>query len=181
MAEDPTHQPHDSLFKHGFRDPANAAAFLKGQLPGLASVISWDRLRLENGSFLDSHLRRSESDLLFSAPMSRISSLREGAPPGRRGRNCLIYLLFAHQREFDRWIALRLLRYMVRIWEDFRKANPRASKLPVIVPVILAQNAERWEVSPQFASLLDLPGGHPRAPRPQGRKDRQTPRERTLG
>jgi hypothetical protein len=29
--------------------------------------------------------------------------------------------------------------------------------MPVILPVVLAQNAEVWEVSPRFDSLLEIP------------------------
>lgn len=144
MAQEPPHQPHDKLFKAGFGDPLNAAGFLEWQLPEtLALGIDWPRLRLESGSFVDSQFRHSESDLLFSAPL--------------RGRPCLIYLLFEHQRTFDPWIALRLLRYMVRIWEECLRKKP--ARLPLIVPVVLAQNARRWELSPDFASLLEIPPG----------------------
>ena len=101
MAEGGIHQPHDKLFKIGFGDPVNAAAFLSGQLPpALSGVIGWDELKPEAGTFVDSHYRHSESDLLFSVPV--------------HGRPGLLYVLFEHQLKCDPWIALRLLRYMVR-------------------------------------------------------------------
>lgn len=144
MLEDPLHQPHDKLFKTTFGDPANAAAFLREQLPpGISAAIRWDELRLESGSFVDSQFRSSESDLLFSTQL--------------HGRECLIYLLFEHQRIFDPWIALRLLRYMLRIWEEFRRNQPQAAKLPLIVPVVLAQNSQPWELSHEFGALFDVP------------------------
>ncbi len=145
MEDDLVHQPHDKLFRSGFGDPNVAAGFLQTQLPAaLASAISWKELRREEGSFIDSQFRASESDLLFSAPL--------------HGRKAFIYILFEHQRHFDRWIALRLLRYMVRIWEDYCKATAAAEKLPLIVPVVLAQNATRWEIPTQFSKLIDLSG-----------------------
>ena len=144
MAETSIHQPHDKLFKCTFGEPANATGFLRGELPtGLSAAIAWDQLRLEPGSFIDSRYRHSESDLLFSAAL--------------HSQNCLIYVLFEHQRELDRWLALRLLRYMVRIWEEFLREQPEATQLPVIVPVVLAQNAKRWKLSPEFLPLLDIP------------------------
>jgi predicted transposase/invertase (TIGR01784 family) len=148
MASDsPLHQPHDKLFKAGFSDPANAAAFLRHQIPeALAERIRWDALALEPGTFVDSQFRESESDLLFSAPVSG-------------GAGCLIYLLFEHQRNKDPSIALRLLRYQVRIWEKFLGEHPKADKLPVILPIVVAQNAESWHLSPRFADLLDLSDG----------------------
>jgi predicted transposase/invertase (TIGR01784 family) len=144
MPEESLHQPHDKLFKSAFGEPSTAAAFLRWEIPpALSSAIDWDNLRLEPGSFVDSHYRQSESDLLFSAPSST--------------SECFVYLLFEHQLAPDPWIALRLLRYQVRIWETWRKNHPKRERLPVILPVVLAQNAEVWKISPQFSTLLDIP------------------------
>ena len=137
------HQPHDKLFKAGFSDPETTARFLRSQLPpALTAAIDWSSLRLEPSSFIDSHFRQSESDLLFHA---------------RAGEQAIaIYLLFEHQTTEDRYIALRLLRYMVRIWETHLKSDPGVL-LPVIVPVVLAQNARPWAIKPELASLLEIP------------------------
>ena len=135
MSDEAIHQPHDKLFKQGFGDPVNAAGFLRHQFPdALAREIDWDRLALRPGSFVDSHFRKHESDLLFSTQF--------------KDRECLLYLLFEHQLAEDPLIALRLLRYMVRIWEGCVKINPGAA-LPVILPVVLAQNEKAWKVSPR--------------------------------
>lgn len=48
---------------------------------------------------------------------------------------------------------------MARIWEKLLRQQPKADKLPVIVPVVLAQNAKRWELPLEFSSLLDIPAG----------------------
>ena len=143
MPEAPIHQPHDKLFKASFGDPINAAAFLRREIPpGLAAKIDWEQLLLQPGSFIDSQFRHTQSDLLFSAPLA-------DAP-------CLLYFLFEHQISQDPLLALRLLRYMVRIWEEWTRNHP-GKKLPVIFPIVLAQNAKVWNISTQFSSLLDLP------------------------
>jgi hypothetical protein len=145
---DPIHQPHDKLFKLGFSDPANAAAFLRTQLESaVAEAIDWSSLKLESGSFIDNHLVGSESDLLFAATLA-------GAP-------CRIYLLFEHQSTEDRWIALRLLRYLVRIWEHHQRETP-TQPLPVILPVVLAQDNRVWDLPETFGALV----GQPRELRP---------------
>ncbi len=144
MADDSLHQPHDKLFKGGFSDPATAAAFLQAELPeSVAGLISWDDLKLQSGTFIDSQFRHSESDLLFATTVA--------------GKDCRVYLLFEHQSAPDPWLALRLLRYMVRIWESHIQAYPSVTKLPAILPVVLAQNAEVWRVEPRLGALLDLP------------------------
>ena len=150
MSEESIHQPHDKLFKAGFGEPANAAGFLRWEIPAaLSEKIDWNQLQVEPGSFVDSHYRHTESDLLFSAPLALLDS--------DTNSKCLVYLLFEHQIAQDRLLALRLLRYMVRIWESWLKTHSNAEKMPVILPVVLAQNAEVWKLSPRFASLLDIP------------------------
>ncbi len=142
------HQPHDKLFQAGFRIPANAAAFLRQHLPpAVASRVEWSKLKHLPGSFVDSGMSKAESDLLFSAPID--------------GCAAFFYILFEHQHNKDPWIALRLLRYMLEIWREFLAKNPGALKLPIILPVVLAQNATVWEIPTQFASLLDLPAENP--------------------
>ena len=153
MSEEPIHQPHDKLFKAGFSDPANAAAFLRWEVPAaISEKVAWDQLRLEPGSFVDSHYRHTESDLLFSTSVA--------------GSSGLLYLLFEHQLTREHALALRLLRYMVRIWETWLNRQPAPASLPVILPIVLAQNAEVWDLSPRFASLLAVPAGCEDALRP---------------
>lgn len=142
MAE-PLHDPHDKLFKSSFSDLPTAAAFFSTHIdPAVAGCILWPSLRLEPGSFVDSALTSSESDLLFSAELG-------GAP-------CRVYLLFEHQSSPDPALALRLLRYLVRIWEGCLRDAPRRP-LPVIVPVVLAQNARPWNLSERFSALIGAP------------------------
>jgi len=143
MDEEPLHHPHDKLFKAGFSDPINAAAFLRWEVPPiLAEKIDWNQLTLQPGSFIDSQYRHTESDLLFSAPIGNTA--------------CLCYLLFEHQTAPQRALALRLLSYMVRIWDTWQAQNP-GLPLPLILPIVLAQNATAWNLPTQFAHLLDLP------------------------
>jgi hypothetical protein len=131
------------LFQAGFRIPANAAAFLRGQLPPAVSArIAWSKLKHVPGHFVDGKMAKAESDLLFRVPFDRQSAF--------------LYILFEHQHDKDPWIALRLLRYMLEIWREFLAKNPGATKLPVILPVVLAQNSTVWSIATRFSELFDL-------------------------
>ena len=144
MADEDLHQPHDKLFKEGFSDPANAAALLRQHLPAeVAALIQWDQLQLIPGSFLDDDLRHSHTDILFSAPLA--------ADPDS---SACVHLLFEHQSTCDPFIALRLLRYMVRIWEEWIRLFGNSKPLPVIFPVVLAQDRRIWKLSTQFSALF---------------------------
>jgi predicted transposase YdaD len=145
MDQEPIHQPHDKLFKTAFRHPPTSAAFLKTQLPPpIVQAIDWSQLSLLPGSFIDSHLRHSESDLLFNAPFLNSSYETN------------LYLLFEHQSTEDPALGLRLLRYMIRIWEKHR-LDSQKSPLPVILPIVICQNDRPWPLKPTLDTLFKVP------------------------
>jgi predicted transposase/invertase (TIGR01784 family) len=140
------HQPHDKLVKSTFSDPDNARAFLQANLPRkLARRIDWSTLSLASGSFIDPEFAATSSDLLFTAKID--------------GQPAFLYILFEHQNQEDPLIGLRLLTYMVRIWSDHLRDDPGATKLPPILPLVLAQDNKPWKSSTRFADLIDIPEG----------------------
>jgi predicted transposase/invertase (TIGR01784 family) len=144
--ERPLHQPHDKLVKSTFSDPDNARAFLQAHLPSkLVRRMDWTSLSLLSGSFIDPEFAATSSDLLFTAKID--------------GHPAFLYILFEHQNQEDSLIGLRLLTYMVRIWNDYLRANPGATKLPAILPLVLAQDNKPWKSSTRFADLIDTPEG----------------------
>jgi predicted transposase YdaD len=146
VSESPLHQPHDKLVKSTFSDPDNARAFLQAHLPRkLTRRIDWSTLNLASGSFIDTEFAATSSDLLFTAQID--------------DRPAFLYILFEHQNQEDPLIALRLLTYMVRIWNDHLRNNPGAAKLPPILPLVLAQDNKPWKSSTRFADLIDIPAG----------------------
>jgi predicted transposase/invertase (TIGR01784 family) len=144
--ESPLHQPHDKLVKSTFSDPDNARAFFRAHLPlKLTRGIDWTTLNLVSGSFIDPEFAATSSDLLFTAQID--------------GHTTFLYILFEHQNQEDPLIGLRLLTYMVRIWNDHLRNNPGAMKLPAILPLVLAQDNKPWKSSTRFADLIDIPEG----------------------
>jgi len=110
----------------------------------LSQALQWEQLELRPGSYVDERLAHLESDLLFRVPF--------------QGLDLFLYCLFEHQSQVDKWMLLRLLSYMVEIWQELLKANPRLERLPPIVPVVLYQGPSRWTVSTRLLDRLDLPG-----------------------
>jgi len=98
---------------------------------------------LQPGAYVDSKLRHQESDLLFAVPF--------------KGQPLLLYLLFEHQRTVETWMVLRLLGYMVQIWQDLLKHDPNLTRLPPIVPLVLYQGPKGWNVPVRFMDRLDMP------------------------
>src|SRR5437763_91741 len=147
MPIDDLHQANDRFFKRFFGRKETAAAFLAAYFPEwLAQSAEWTGLDLRPGSYVDARLRHQESDLLFRVPF--------------KGQELYLYCLFEHQRTVDAWMLLRLLGYMVQIWQDLLKANPQLTRLPPIVPLVLYQGPSRWNVSTRLLDRLALPAEH---------------------
>jgi predicted transposase YdaD len=139
--------PHDLFARFTFGHPERAAAELRAVLPPhVVSEVDWSSLRRESGSVVDPELRETESDLLFTARL-------------RSGRSLLLYVLLEHQSSVDRWMALRMLRYVVRQLEHWRQQHPESTLLPVIIPLVMYHGPEgAWTAPRRVEELFDLPG-----------------------
>jgi predicted transposase YdaD len=134
---------HDLLFKGTFSQPEHAASILRLLLPPeLVARLDWSTLALSPGCFVDEALSERFTDLLFS--------ILFGSYPA------LLYLLFEHESQSEHFMALRLLRYELRIWEAWLKDHPTAKRLPVIIPVVLHHSPKGWTAEVSFEALLDI-------------------------
>jgi predicted transposase YdaD len=134
-------KPHDSIAKWLFSQPAYAASELGLLLPaGLVQALDGSSLTVEPGSFIDEELGSSHSDLLYSVEFA--------------GRPAFVYFLFEHQSSVSGLMALRLLRYMVRIWDRYLAQHPEVTALPPIVPVVLHHSASGWTQSTRFHDFI---------------------------
>ncbi|HEX5750112.1 MAG TPA: Rpn family recombination-promoting nuclease/putative transposase [Archangium sp.] len=140
--------PHDLFARYTFGHPERAAAELRAVLPAhVVSEVDWTSLRREPVSVVDPELRETESDLLFTARL-------------RTGQPLLLYVLLEHQSSVDSWMALRMLRYVVRQVERWRQEHPESTRLPVIIPLVMYHGADGvWTAPRRVEDLFELPGG----------------------
>ncbi|KFA90346.1 hypothetical protein Q664_28875 [Archangium violaceum Cb vi76] len=111
----------------------------------VVSEVDGSSLRREPGSVVDPELRETESDLLFTARM-------------RTGQPLLLYVLLEHQSSVDSWMALRMLRYVVRQVERWRQEHPESASLPVIIPLVMYHGPDRaWTAPRRVEELFELP------------------------
>jgi predicted transposase YdaD len=124
--------PHDALFKSFFATPEHAADVLYAALPeAVVRSIDWGSLRASDTTLIDDSFRESRTDLLLHA---RTTS----------GEPLYVHILFEHQSTEDAWMALRMLRYMVALWERLVADGARA--LPPVIPVVLHHSDHGWRV-----------------------------------
>jgi predicted transposase/invertase (TIGR01784 family) len=123
--------PHDRFFKAVFGRTEVAAEFLERYLPAeVAATVDWTTLRAEKETFLDAQLTQHPADLLYAVTM-------HGGEAG------YVYVLFEHKSYVESRINLDLLRYRVRIWEQWLQ-DGNSGLLPVIIPVVFYHGAARW-------------------------------------
>jgi predicted transposase/invertase (TIGR01784 family) len=138
--------PHDRFFKATFGRAEVAVEFLEHYLPPtVAAALDWTTLRAEKEAFLDPQLTQHPTDLLYAVNL-------HGGDQG------FVHLLFEHKSYVESRINLDLLRYRVRIWEQWLK-DRNTGRLPVIIPVVFYHGAGRWTVKRQFAeTVVEAPG-----------------------
>lgn len=137
--------PHDKLFKETMNRKENAVSFFREYLPGhIVSNADWRSLSISKDSFIDEELKERFSDIVYTVRV--------------KGKLMFIYILFEHQSYVDPFMALRMLGYMIKIWELYLKQNPDAKKLPAIVPIVFYHGRDRWKTDEQFISLIEEPG-----------------------
>lgn len=136
--------PHDAFFKSVFGNLVISRQFFHAYLPQpLAKELDLDHLQVEKGSFVDERLHERHSDLLFRTVL-------------KSGKRAWLYLLFEHQSTPEPDMPFRLLRYLVRIWEQHREQHPGEHPLPFIAPVVLYHGQIPWTTPRRFSEALDI-------------------------
>jgi predicted transposase/invertase (TIGR01784 family) len=66
-------------------------------------------------------------------------------------------VLIEHQSTVDTMIAFRLWHYIFAAWHQFITHNPKAKKLPLIVPILLYQGTAGHTAALDIRKLIDAP------------------------
>ena len=142
--------PHDEFFRLYFRRPELLASLLEFSLPPeLTAELDLTTLAVEDGTHIDEHLREHLSDLAATVELA--------GPSGGATASAKVYILVEHKSYKDPWALLQLLRYMVQVWSEQRKAHPTEPLVPII-PLAVYHGSPQ-AVSNSFAELFppDLP------------------------
>jgi predicted transposase YdaD len=134
------------MFQRVRGHPLNAASQLRSVLPaGVLPQLDLGQLTLVPGSFVDEELCWRHTDLLFSVPVADGSE-----------RQAFLYVLIEHQSSSDPLMPFRILRYMVRIWDQWLDEHRGAKKLPAVIPLVVHHHRSPWNEPTELSELLDL-------------------------
>ena len=143
---DISRRPHDKFFRAYFSDPGILADLIRFVLPAeVIAALDLSTLRIDGGTYIDRALREHFSDIAASVALAP-------AQPDAEGRSAQVYILVEHKSYHDPSALLQILRYMVQIWSERRKASP-GEPLNPIIPV-LVYHGERRALSGTLSSLF---------------------------
>jgi predicted transposase/invertase (TIGR01784 family) len=135
---------HDSYFKDMMSFAAVYIPFLSENLPDyILAEVDITRAEPTKDHFVEKEARQLYSDCLFKMPYKEKDEI-------------LVYVLVEHQSKSDRWMPLRMWRYIFAIWEQYRRDN-KPEKLPLIVPILLHSGKSPYTHPLAIKDLIQAP------------------------
>jgi len=105
--------------------------------------IDFKKLERVETSFVSKKFAKRESDILYRVKY--------------KNREAYIYLLLEFQSTVDKYMALRMLRYVIEIYEMLLKEEKyKNKKLPPIFPLVLYNGVERWRAAENIKDLIEI-------------------------
>ena len=143
-------------------DPLNLRDLLRIHRPELTEHLDFTQAQRINRSFIPADLQKEEADLIFRVPFLFPSV--EGETP----LAVWIYLLLEQQTRPDPTMTLRLLSYMLELWElqkrewDDQNVPPAERRLTPVVPFVFYVGRRSWNTPLSFQAMFDVPPGFER-------------------
>ncbi len=138
---------HDRLIKRAYGRTQAFAVGLRRTLPrALLERLDLRTLRTHATETTDERLRGRLSDLCFTA------ELVDGS------RRHTVYFPLEHASTFAGLMPLRVVSGASALWHEHLGNAPRATTLPLVVPIVLAQPRAR-DTPTRLSGILDVPPG----------------------
>ncbi len=134
-------KPHDSAYKYLFKNKHIFLQLLKSFVhEDFIDEIELEHLELYDKSFISQELIDRESDLIYKI------SYKE--------KQYFIYILLEFQSTVDKTIPVRLLSYIMLLYESIYKES-QAGRLANIFPILLYNGKEDWNIPLNVNELID--------------------------
>ncbi len=131
---------HDSGYKKLFSNPVIVKELLLNFVTETwVKDLDYETLERLDKSFVTEDFINKESDIIY-----RINF---------KGEDIFIYLLIEFQSSVDKFISLRMLRYITEFYEYLVSAK-KIKKLPAVFPVMLYNGEKKWTAPVNFGNLV---------------------------
>jgi len=133
--------PHDRFFRSAMINQKVSHEFFSLHLPeNIKNIVAFNSIKLQKDSFINDNLKSQISDLLFSAEFNQ--------RPG------YFYLLVEHQSTPQKLMPLRMLKYIVAIFEQHLKIT-KSKCLPIVYPMLFYNGRTNYNYSTDIFDLFE--------------------------
>lgn len=141
------HRIYDKTLKELFSRPEIVRNFLQGFVDAeFIQDIDFSRIEKKNTSYITKTFKDRYTDLVIKLNMTG-------------GKCAYLYILFEFQSTIDRLMPLRILNYMLLLYEDLIKQKEISidEPLPPVFPVVLYTGTTTYNASTKIEDLIALP------------------------
>jgi len=142
------HKIHDYGYKYLFSHAGFVRQLMENFVP-LAFVKDLDFNRMEkiNASFIRKNFKNKESDVIWKVHY--------------QNKEIYLYILLEFQSTVDHWMALRMLSYIIDLYEDLikksdLKKHKRTLKLPIVFPIMIYNGKNVWNAKTEIRDLIEI-------------------------
>lgn len=138
---------HDHFFRESMQDIDICKELTSLTLPcQLNAELDFEMFEIVKDVFINESLKEFRSDILYRTKLKKMDQW--------------VYLLFEHKSTPDKKTHLQLLRYMVEIWDHYKKQYGSFGLLPVVIPIIIYHGKKRFNfinsLEPLYAIIEEI-------------------------
>jgi len=140
------HNTHDSGYKMLFSNHEMVRQLLTSFVDeDWIHELEFATLERIDKSFVSDKFEERESDIIYKVNL--------------KGSEVYIFILLEFQSTVDRFMALRMLRYIAELYE-YLVRNHKFKKLPAVFPVMLYNGDKKWTAPDELDNLIEntIPG-----------------------
>src|SRR6056297_1696237 len=132
---------HDCGYKNFFSNPVTVKQLLTSFVnEDWVHSLDFNTLERMETSFITDDFKEKESDLIYKVQV--------------QGKHVYIYILLEFQSTVDRFMALRMLRYITEFYEHLVKSQ-KLNTLPSVFPLLLYNGDKKWTAPVDIDTLID--------------------------
>jgi len=103
--------------------------------------LDFDHCELLDKTFISKEYEKRESDVIYKVQL--------------RGKTAYIVILIEFQSSVDRFMALRILHYIVSFYMRLRDSEEKFEKLPPVFPIVVYSGKEPWTAPINLEELIE--------------------------
>jgi predicted transposase/invertase (TIGR01784 family) len=103
--------------------------------------LDFDTCETLDKTFISYHYVETESDIIYKIKW--------------RGKEAYIFILIEFQSRVERFMALRILYYLIGFYMDYLASNRGVKMLPAIFPIVLYNGEGKWTAPVKLGDLIE--------------------------